>query len=228
MGLLTELIAETEGRAVANPANVANLDPVPMPIFADSQDSQGLHPASAASPVVPMNTVEVRTRLLAATAVEHLDGELVQALPESELRATSEQLAVCEMTDRDDILRGYLHALADTATRKAGKAPVGDTARMLCAHCGPIWIHPSIAAVLPVVNGWPRALGCPWCHVKPRAGLAIPRPTVTCDTCRYYQPDKINPAAGCGRCQLNMPMKHGGYPQIERYCKAFNPTMATP
>ncbi len=152
----------------------------------------------------------------------------MQALPESELRAISEQLAVCEVADHDDILRGYLHALTDTTTRKAGKVPAGDTARMLCAHCGPVWIHPSIVAVLPVVNGWPRALGCPWCHVKPRAGLAIPRPTVTCDTCQHYQPDKINPVAGCGRCQLDMPMKRGGYPRIERYCKAFNPTGATP
>ncbi len=68
MGLLAELIAETEGQDVANPAKVANLGPVLMPIFADSQDSPGLQPTSTASSAIPMTTVEVRTRLLAAAS----------------------------------------------------------------------------------------------------------------------------------------------------------------
>lgn len=96
-------------------------------------------------------------------------------------------------------LRAYLLALDDTATRQAGKVPVGDTAAIYCARCGPVFIHPDIAAVLPVVNGWPRALGCPWCFVH-KAGGYIPRPPVTCEGCRHFTPDTINPAAGMGTC----------------------------
>jgi hypothetical protein len=46
---------------------------------------------------------------------------------------------------------------------------------MHCQQCGPVWIHPDIVAALPMVNGWPRALGCPWCFVR-KAGGPIPRP----------------------------------------------------
>ena len=72
-------------------------------------------------------------------------------------------------------LVAYLEMLDDTATRWTGRVPTGHTEPMYCHRCGPVWIHPSIAACLPVVNGWPRALGCPWCAVR-RAGVPIPRP----------------------------------------------------
>ncbi|MBB6246183.1 hypothetical protein [Rhodanobacter sp. A1T4] len=65
----------------------------------------------------------------------------------------------------------------DTDDRHAGRVPAGDTAAMHCELCGPVWIHPSIAEVLPVVDHWPRALGCPWCFVR-KAGGYIPRPSV--------------------------------------------------
>jgi len=73
----------------------------------------------------------------------------------------------------DAQLTACLHMLADTADRNAGRVPAGDTAAMHCIHCGPVYIHPDIAAVLPVVDGWPRGLGCPWCYVR-RAGGAVP------------------------------------------------------
>lgn len=73
---------------------------------------------------------------------------------------------------------------ADTSERMAGRVPKGDTAAMICKGCGPVWIHPDIAAVLPVVNGWPRALGCPWCSVR-KSGVAIPRPTITSRGCEH-------------------------------------------
>ena len=74
-------------------------------------------------------------------------------------------------------LADYLAMLADTADRHVGRVPAGDTAPIHCEGCGPVWIHPSIAEVLPVVDGWPRALGCPWCFVR-KAGGAVPRPPV--------------------------------------------------
>jgi hypothetical protein len=75
----------------------------------------------------------------------------------------------------NDSLRTYLLALDDTATRQAGKVPLADTAAIHCRRCGPVYVHPGIAAVLPVVAGWPRALGCPWCAIR-KAGGTIPRP----------------------------------------------------
>lgn len=75
-------------------------------------------------------------------------------------------------------LAAYLFMLADTAGRHVGRVPLDDTAAMHCEQCGPVWIHPDVAAVLPVVDGWPRALGCPWCFVR-KAGGTIPRPSLT-------------------------------------------------
>jgi hypothetical protein len=55
--------------------------------------------------------------------------------------------------------------------------PPDETAAAICQHCGPIWLHPAVGSVAPVVDGWPRVLGCPWCHVKNRD--ALPRPLLT-------------------------------------------------
>lgn len=118
-----------------------------------------------------------------------------------------------------DALRTYLLALDDTATRQAGKVPLNDTAAIHCHGCGPVYVHPGIAAVLPVVDGWPRALGCPWCFVR-KVGGYIPRPRVTCGTCRHFQPDTINLAAGVGGCASG----HGThYPTQHDGCGDFNP-----
>lgn len=110
-------------------------------------------------------------------------------------------------------LRAFLLAAEDAAIRRAGKVPPGDTAAILCRHCGLVFVHPDIATVLPVVNGWPRALGCPWCFVR-KAGGYIPRPPVTCEGCRHFSADTINPTAGIGTCGsghgMHYPMQHHG------------------
>ncbi len=112
-----------------------------------------------------------------------------------------------------DSLRAYLLALDDTATRQAGRVPLDDTAAIRCERCGPVYVHRDIAAVLPMVNGWPRALGCPWCFVR-KAGGYIPRPPVTCEGCRHFSADTINPTAGIGTCGsghgMHYPMQHHG------------------
>ncbi len=109
--------------------------------------------------------------------------------------------------------RVFLELLDDTATRQAGRVPLDDTAAIHCERCGPVYVHPDIAAVLPVVNGWPRALGCPWCFIRKADGY-IPRPRVACDTCARFQPDTVNPAAGMGTCAsghgMHYPMQHHG------------------
>lgn len=107
----------------------------------------------------------------------------------------------------------------DADDRRAGRVPAGDTARMLCNGCGPVWIHPDIAAVLPVVDGWPRALGCPWCFVR-KAGGYIPRPSVTCEGCGHFSRDTINPGAGMGACGAGMGTH---YPMQRHTCAGHKP-----
>jgi hypothetical protein len=119
----------------------------------------------------------------------------------------------------DDSLRAYLLALDDTATRQAGRVPLDDTAAIHCERCGPVYVHLGIAAVLPVVAGWPRALGCPWCAIR-KAGGYIPRPPVTCGNCGHFNPDRLNPAAGIGGCGGG----HGMHRAGERHrCVSFHP-----
>lgn len=86
-----------------------------------------------------------------------------------------------------DSLPAYLLALDDMATRQAGEIPADDTAAICCAGCGPVYAHPSIAAVLPIVNGWPRVLGCPWCAIR-KAGGRLPRPDIASADCASFIP----------------------------------------
>lgn len=152
-----------------------------------------------------------RARLLALADTLGLPHSLVRRIPGTELHLWAAVPA--------DALPVYLHALDDMATRQAGKVPPGDTASIYCQHCGPVYVHPEVAAVLPVVNGWPRALGCPWCAIR-KAGGDVPRPRVTCERCASFHPDTINPAAGVGMCQRG----HGThYPMQCHGCGDFRP-----
>jgi hypothetical protein len=110
-----------------------------------------------------------RARLLELAASAYMDAAPVQALSQSFLQDCAGMA--------DGALRALLSMLRDDADRRAGRVPKGDTAATLCQHCGPVWLHPSIVAVLPVVDGWPRALGCPWCFIR-KAGLYVPQPPV--------------------------------------------------
>lgn len=117
---------------------------------------------------IAVDPAAIRGRLLALAESEYRDPALAHALPASFLRD-------CDGMDTA-AMRAMLSMLADDADRRALRRPKDDTAAILCRKCGPVWIHPSIAAVLPVVDGWPRALGCPWCFIHPKEGMAIPRP----------------------------------------------------
>lgn len=108
-------------------------------------------------------------------------------------------------------MRAFLLAADDAATRQAGKVPLDDTAAIYCTHCGPVFVHPAIAKVLPVVAGWPRAAGCPWCAIR-KAGGYVPRPRVACETCTSFKPDTVNPAAGMGTCASGHGMHYAMQP----------------
>lgn len=123
-----------------------------------------------------------------------------------------------------DTLRAYVHALAEADRRERGRCPADETAAALCRSCGPVFLHPAVAAVAPVAAGWPRVLGCPWCHVQNRR--AIPRPLVACRDCRHFARDTVNPAGGMGRCTANrepLPSEPLHYPHAQRPCERFTP-----
>jgi hypothetical protein len=154
----------------------------------------------------------LRAHLLALAAAEGMDVDHVHRLHDADVAACI-GLDVRQLAD-------YLAMLADTADRHAGRVPLDDTAAIHCEQCGPVWIHPTIAEVLPVVDGWPRALGCPWCFVRKTGGY-IPRPSVTCEGCRHFTPDTINPAAGMGTCGAGKGMH---WPMARHTCADHRPT----
>ncbi len=203
------VLAELQKRAhtVATPATPATQWRLSIVESQESQESQGMKvetalcPAPTADPAVRV----LRARLLALADRLGIDSAHVHRIAETDLALWA--------TVPDGALRAYLLALDDTATRQAGKVPLTDTAAIHCERCGPVYVHRDIAAVLPVVNGWPRALGCPWCFVR-KAGGYIPRPPVTCEGCRHFSADTINPTAGIGTCGsghgMHYPMQHHG------------------
>lgn len=113
----------------------------------------------------PRNTQQERLFELAdADGIEH---ELIETTPDADL-------ADC-IGPPDALLRAYLFALRDSDLRRRGIVPEGETAVIRCASCGSVYADPYVAAVLPIVDGLPRALGCPWCHV---ARKLVPHPEV--------------------------------------------------
>lgn len=134
-------------------------------------------------------------------------------------RLQDPDVAACAGLD-DAQLVAYLALLDDSAARWAGKRPAGHDAAILCHHCGPVWAHPDIAAVLPIVGGWPRALGCPWCAIR-KAGAYIPRPSVQCMGCSGHQSSAINQEAALGQCTHG---KGSYYPMQKHTCDLFSPS----
>ncbi len=208
-------LAELRKRAqpAANLAKAANRHPAAVTDSQDSQDSQGgesrialvsLGASKRAGPAVRADLLALADRLAVdRDHVHRLDDDglaLLAAIGEGGMRA-------------------FLLAAEDAATRQAGKVPLDDTAAIYCAHCGPVYVHPGIIDVLPVVDGWPRAAGCPWCVIR-KAGGYVPRPHVTCATCTHWRPDAINPAAGVGDCASG----HGAHYPVQRHgCGDFAP-----
>ncbi|MBB6243077.1 hypothetical protein [Rhodanobacter sp. MP1X3] len=154
---------------------------------------------------------QLRARLLALAGANWIDAASIHRLHDLDV-------AACIGLDSRQ-LAGYLSLLEETAERHAGRVPAGHTAAIHCQLCGPVWAYPDVAAVLPVVDGWPRALGCPWCFVR-KAGGYIPRPPVACEGCRHFTPDTISPAAGMGACGAG---KGTQYPMQRRGCSHFHP-----
>lgn len=156
----------------------------------------------------------VRSRLVRLANAKGRDPALVDRIAVADLQ---------DYADMDDAkLSALLSMLSDDADREAGRVPTGDTAVILCRSCGPVWVNRAIAAVLPVVGGWPRALGCPWCFIR-AAGGYIPRPCVAAAACTHWIPDAVNPSGGRGRCRCGP-----WWPAELHGCKDFQPTEPKP
>lgn len=112
---------------------------------------------------------DLRATLLALATSEGIDAALVANLPDADVTA-------CAGLPKQTLL-AYVRALADTAERIAGRVPRDESAVALCHGCGPVWVHPAVAAAAPKVQGMPHVLGCPWCLVR-RAGRVVPRPKI--------------------------------------------------
>jgi hypothetical protein len=150
---------------------------------------------------------EQRLRLLAFANAEYLDSDVIERLDELDVVACAGL--------SDECLIAYVRALHDGQQLELGKALPEDTARAMCRHCGPVFIHPSIAAIAPMIDDWPRVLGCRCCHVRNRR--AMPRPRVHCGDCKHFQRDSINPPAGAGHCIAQYDPAYP-YPHSPRIC----------
>lgn len=157
---------------------------------------------------------DLRARLTRIAEVEGIDSAIVRDLPDDDVPDCAGQ--------SHDTLRAYVLALHDTAERMAGRVPKDETTAALCRRCGPVWIHPSVAAVAPLLMGWPRLLGCPWCHVH-HAGKYVPRPGVTCNTCQHFTRNTINPEGGMGTCTAGVNPSRP-WPHVERNCGKWQPS----
>lgn len=110
---------------------------------------------------------ELSAKLESLALAEGIDAAIVRDLPAADVEACAGVA--------DDTLRAYVRALRDSDLRERGTIPPNETAAIRCARCGPVYVAPEVARVLPVVRGLPTAAGCPWCHVDNRA--KIPRPS---------------------------------------------------
>jgi hypothetical protein len=169
-------LAELKKRA-RDTATPATRRQIPGAASQESQESQRVNrenhfAALATSPLLtPLaDTLKLlRAHLLALAAAGGIDAQHVHRLLDADLIG-------CIPLEAQQ-LAAHLAMLDDSAERKAGRIPRGHTASIHCRACGPVWVHPDMAAALPLVAGWPRALGCPWCFVR-RAGGYIPRPSL--------------------------------------------------
>jgi hypothetical protein len=110
---------------------------------------------------------DTRAELERIARAEGVAAELVRRLPADDVTACADLSS--------NALRAYVRVLRDAERRSHGKTPPDETAEAQCVRCGPIFIAPEVAAVLPIIGGVPTAAGCPWCFNR-KAGLPIPRP----------------------------------------------------
>jgi hypothetical protein len=157
-----------------------------------------------------------RAVLMKLADANGINPELIQGLHDTDIASCADL--------PHDVLLSYLRLLRRSDMRRNRLVPAEETAMALCRSCGPVWIHPAVAAVAPLVNGWPRVLGCPWCHVR-RAGGYVPRPSVQCVDCSNIVRDAVNPDGGVCNCAARRSPERP-WPNANHECSAFDPSDA--
>jgi hypothetical protein len=145
----------------------------------------------------------MRDRLLEQCDAQGIARSLVLALERVDLAACAGH--------PEPVLAAYVRSLHATACLAAGNRPPGYDAPAWCAGCGPVWLWEGLPA---------RVLACPWCQHR-AAGVRLPRPPVSCEGCRHFLPDPLNPEAGMGGCGVTHKPAH--YPGRQHVCASFAP-----
>ncbi len=137
-------------------------------------------PRGTVTPAIRRALANAKPAILELVGVAEIRSTLEKLANEAEV-----ELAVVRSLDSTDLLtcanldeaalRSYLQSIRDTQLRERGEVPLRETAKGICCSCGPIWLAPEVAACAPIIDGYPRVLGCPWCHIRIR-GLRIPHP----------------------------------------------------
>lgn len=99
-----------------------------------------------------------------------------------------------QVADRPEALEVLADLLRLRAERANAERPAHYTRVALCQGCGPVFLWPEAPEVV---------RGCPWCLVRHR--VLIPRPLVTCATCRHFEPNGHTPTAGLDLAELFWP-----------------------
>lgn len=172
MGALSDLLKRAD--CAATPATPATQS------FAGVRSVAKVAESQESQGVAP----DLRAHLLSLAEAEGYAAAIVH-------RLHADDVAACVGLP-DETLRAYLRALDRGTVMDRGIAPAGYTQAAHCEGCGPVWLWEGAPA---------RLLACPWCFRR-KAGKPLPRPLVTCGSCRHYLPDPANPAAGVGGCAL--------------------------
>lgn len=145
---------------------------------------------------------ELRSRLLAAAEREDVAASLIEQLLDADL-VDLHLLA-------DAGLAIYARILEAGADRMRGRIPRGWNQIAHCVRCGPVVLW----ADAPL-----RVLCCPWCHVR-RAGIALPRPRVTCEGCAHWRPSSQAQVGALGDCARAL---ERCAPQQLHVCESWQP-----
>lgn len=124
------------------------------------------------------------------------------------LRLDAGDLAGCAGRD-EATLRAYVRALEQSARLARGECPPEWRAPAECVGCGPVWLWEGLPA---------HVEACPWCQHR-AAGVRLPRPPVSCEGCRHFLPDPLNPEAGIGGCGITGKPAH--YPTRSHVCATY-------
>jgi len=181
----------------------ASTGTIPADLLALAREHKGELLAALSDPEA---VAALRAHLLAICRSHALPERLVANLPDAELEG-------CELLSPEGLVR-WVQVLGENERMRKGIAPPGWTQASYCHHCGPV----KLWAGAPL-----HVIGCPWCHVRKAAGQ-VPRPAVTCATCKHMRRMPQTSPAGMQSCKDGHGMH---YAHAEHVCDDWRPAIST-